>query len=312
MDAGEVFADIFEPLDSIGATYIEASMLWDEIETSAGIYTHTASDAANLNNFLPQAGWRASLAVNAIDTNQDRRPAWLRSLEWNDPTLVDAYWALLQNALAQFPDAHIDGIAIGNEVDVYLRAHPQAQAHYIDFVRQIQQRLRSEYPTLRTGVKTTVAGALRHSPDLVRQLNETTDVIMATYYAIDENIQALPTDTAIAELESFLDAFPGREVQMIELGAMSSDQCGSSNRQQAEFIQESFQFWDRHADQVSLINYLWLSDLSDSLVDDFVQYYGVPIPCFREYLATLGVRDNSGQDKGGFQVLQQEATARGF
>ena len=49
-----------------------------------------------------------------------------------------------------------------------------------------------------------------------------------------------------------------------------------------------------------------------TMVDGFVDYYGVSEPCFREYLATLGLRDSQGIDKGAYTTLKTEAEKRGF
>lgn len=311
IDAGETFADVFASLDGLGASYIEPSFQWDEIEISPGNYTFD-DNAANLNAFLPQAAWHVSLAINAIDTNNDRRPAAYRQLQWDDPILMNAYWVFLQTVVDQFPNTQIDGIAIGNEVDVYLRLNPGQQQPYVNFVQEIQRRLKAAYPNFKNGVKTTVSGALNANSQLVEQLNETTDVIMSTYYAINANTRALSTAEAIGELESYVALFPEREIHFIEMGAMSSTSCGSSNQQQADFIQATFKFWDENVEQIGLINYLWLSDLPATMVDGFVDYYGVSEPCFREYLATLGLRDAQGVDKGAFNTLKTEAETRGF
>ena len=309
--SGEELGDIVPGLDGVGARYIEASYQWDDIETSPGVFTYP-EDPSALNTFLETVAWHASLAINGIDTNTDRRPDYLRSRDWDDPVLIDAYWAMVLDILSKFPDGNVDGVAIGNEVDVYLSANPSEQDAYIAFVETISSRLKAQFPWLVNGSKTTASGFLGSSRDFVTQLNVNTDTVMVTYYAIDSSFRALSPSAARAELNSYVAGFPGRDIQFIEIGVHASTACGSSNTLQANFVKEVFAFWDDNAAQVSLVNFLWLTDLPAGVVDNFVTYYSVDDPCFRAYLAELGWRTEDGTEKGARAVFDTEAKARGF
>jgi hypothetical protein len=55
-----------------------------------------------------------------------------------------------------------------------------------------------------------------------------------------------------------------------------------------------------------------MHDISDSAVDYYLDYYGVGLLSFVEYLGTLGLRTYFGEDKPASNTLREEAGARGW
>ncbi len=70
--------------------------------------------------------------------------------------------------------------------------------------------------------------------------------------------------------------------------------CGSSEALQAEFVTRAFQAWDRHADQIEYLDFVWIHDISQEALDRFETHYGVSEECFLEYLGTLGLQSFAG------------------
>ncbi|MBM3738430.1 MAG: hypothetical protein FJW39_21830 [Acidobacteria bacterium] len=61
---------------------------------------------------------------------------------------------------------------------------------------------------------------------------------------------------------------------------------------------------------VMAANFVWMSDLPDSVVEDLTKYYSLAGNSnFREYLATLGYFDKNGRAKPAWDVLRREAAA---
>ncbi len=106
----------------------------------------------------------------------------------------------------------------------------------------------------------------------------------------------------------------GKPIYLLEAGYPSSEVCNSSEAMQAEFVRQIFRAWDAHPEDIPLISFSWLSDLSPKVVQDFQSYYGLQNQAFGEYLRTLGLRTwpGAGEDKAAFLTLQAEAHARGW
>jgi hypothetical protein len=67
--------------------------------------------------------------------------------------------------------------------------------------------------------------------------------------------------------------YPGRIIYMLEAGYPASARYGSSEAKQAQFINQAFSAWDTHVDQIKLIFFTWLTDLSPQTVNQLVAYY---------------------------------------
>ena len=108
--------------------------------------------------------------------------------------------------------------------------------------------------------------------------------------------------------------FPGKEIMIAEIGYPTSEENNSSPEKQAAFIRYLFQAWDEHADQITVMSYSWLSDLSKASVSDLESYYGLKDRGFAEFLRTLGLRTypGAGEDKPGFEVFIEETSQRGW
>ncbi len=100
----------------------------------------------------------------------------------------------------------------------------------------------------------------------------------------------------------------------MEAGYPTSATCNSSEDLQSQFVEEMFIEWDKHHEQIKMIVFSWLADLSQADVDKFEQQYQISDIVFLEYLRTLGFRTYSGNgtDKKALNTFKSEAAARGF
>ncbi len=114
------------------------------------------------------------------------------------------------------------------------------------------------------------------------------------------------------DLDTVCSIFSGKKIYFFQFGYPTSTLLKSSTLKQKEFVEESFLAWDEHADQIDLIDYTWLHDHSPESADQILKIYNFFDPKFREFIATLGLRTFSGQDKPAFVALKQQAKARGW
>ncbi|HEX4418204.1 MAG TPA: hypothetical protein VH165_09920 [Kofleriaceae bacterium] len=88
--------------------------------------------------------------------------------------------------------------------------------------------------------------------------------------------------------------------------------CTGSEAKQAAFFDQMFTTWDAHATRILGMSASWLSDAPDSSVAYWKGYYGVSDPTFLAYLASLGVRSQTGVAKPALTTITADAHARGL
>ena len=82
----------------------------------------------------------------------------------------------------------------------------------------------------------------------------------------------------------------------------------SSEEIQARFLENVFTTLKENRERVLAANILWMSDIAQSLVDQFGEYYKLPnSENFKAFLGTLGLSDRNGKPKAAWSVFQREA-----
>jgi hypothetical protein len=167
-------------------------------------------------------------------------------------------------------------------------------------------------PGLIVGSKATFAGLMSYAKVNLQALNQSSDVIMVTYYPLNPDFTVRDPSVVRTDIDAITVLYPGRQISLLEAGYPSSLVLNSSEARQREFIQKIFAAWDAHASQIRLISFTLLTDFSVAAVDDLASYYGIIDPNFKEYLLTLGLRTyaGAGTDKEAFIALQEEVNAR--
>jgi hypothetical protein len=293
-----------------GLEAVEHPIQWDAFETSPGVFD--SNGLSQINALYAHSSLQVHINLNPIDTLANRLPADLKNKTFNDPMVIARYKAAADYILSNLPNTTILSLGIGNEVDIYLTNHPSQWSDYIQFLQAVTSQLRSSHPGLKLGVKTTCNGLINSSVAQLQSLNAYCDYILVTYYPANADITVPDPSGVGSSLDRLVAIYPNKPVYVWELGFPSTTVCGSSEALQAKFIQETFTAWDRQADHIPLINFMYLHDLSQEQADLYVQYYQNPAPAFREYLRTLGLRTYAGTDKIAFGQLKQEASVRGW
>jgi hypothetical protein len=127
-----------------------------------------------------QRGFALLLGIQLINTTTRAVPLDLNRVAF-DSTTTRSRFHKLTDAIKPIATSHIRYISIGNEVDVYLGAHPGEwdpnRAFRSDSIAYVHQVL----PGVKVGVTTTFGGS--HGPDARRiaGLNALADVVVMTY-----------------------------------------------------------------------------------------------------------------------------------
>lgn len=306
------FGRAFAMAKEAGTGVAEIPVRWDEMEPAPGQYRDPDNNLANGNTFYPSQGIRLSLSLACLDTNVDRRPADLKGKPLDDPAVVDRYNRAVDYVLSKLPDVDIIGFSIGNEVDVYLGNDDVKWQQYQRFYEQAREHLKATRPDIVVGVKTTIGGANYNSVERIRSLNEHSDAILVTYYPLAGDFSVKDPSVVQHDFDTICASYSGKDIYFLEAGYPSSPLENSSEEKQAEFVRQLFRAWDRHDDQVKVVIFLWLHDVSPAWVSDMTDYYGLRDEQFAAYLGTLGLRTYDGKDKLAWTALKEETEARGW
>lgn len=286
------------------------ALSWDDLETAPGAYAPEPNFLAIANTFYPTQHIKVALEINPIDTSTLRLPKDLQDKPFDDPMVIERYQQLLDWAFEQVPDLEVTSLTIGNEIDAYMGDDPVRWQQYQTFFEAVAGYARTLDPDLNIGTKATFNGLTETSQEFLQRLNRSSDVIMATYYPLEGDFVPKPAEVVHVDFEALTTLYEGRPIYLLEIGYPSGTSCGSSEEQQAAFIEHTFEAWDVYHEQIQLLSFTWLTDLSPSTIEGMVDYYGVENACFAEFLATLGLRTHTGDDKKSFTQLKQEVDER--
>jgi hypothetical protein len=305
------FMSSFETAREAGIETVEINLPWNYFETERGNYVDPEGLLTALR-FYTANGIRVTLSFALINTVAWEVPAYLEGDEPNSPEFIRAFYNVIDWIFSRtLPEVDIAAISVGNEVDLVLEGETQWKS-YTEFYKAAAGYIRSRYPDIRVGVKTTVTGGVFGGEGKeIRSLNRYSDVVMLNYYPQGDRCRVKPPKAVYTDFSKLVSDFPGREIWMTEIGYQSAAYCNSSEQKQAEFYHHLFTAWDRHAETIRLIQINWLHDQPPRTIEEWKDYYGSG-PALVEFLSTLGLKYYDGTDKPAWLQVKREALARGW
>lgn len=309
------FDRAFNMAYELGVREFSLSLGWDDLETSPGEFSPAPNWLAIANQYYGKVeGVVLSLMIGPIDTNIDRMPSDLKGRDFDDPQVIHRFQVLLDYVFTQIPDLELSSLSIGNEIDAFLGASADRWGQYQTFYQAAVEYARGLRPGLLVGAKAQYSGLLGDAQTYLQALNAASDVILVTYYPLNDDFTVREPGTVSEDFNVLTTAYDNRVIHILEAGYPTSEVLNSSEAKQAQFIRAVFEAWDTHASQIRVVSFTWLTDLSTNAVRDLEDYYGFSARNFAEFLRTLGLRtyEGGGVDKQGFQVLLEEAGRRGW
>jgi hypothetical protein len=306
-------ADAADLAYNTGARGQQINFSWGALEPSPGNY-----DAAKLGEIGAALDRAARLSLSQyvglqpINTLYRDVPTDLVGRAFDDPLVKQRFRALLDRVVG----AHVGRIqylAVGNEVDIYLGAHPEELAAYTAFFRDAANYARTLDARIKVGVTGTADGVLGSHADLLAGLNNAgADVVMLTYYPIRFDATGAVTvrdpSSVGAEVSRLLTFAGSRPLVFQEAGFPSSNLNGSSPALQSAFFHELFVAWRASSGRIPYLNVFVLHDFTTSACDELaVHYQFADSTSFRAYLCSLGLRQSDGQAKTSWQTLIKES-----
>jgi len=231
------------------------------------------------------------------------------------PAVRQRYREVVDYLLSRTPHVAIAGFAVGNEIDAYLGDNATAWAQVATFTSDVIPYVRGKLPA-GTPVGITVTTGFANHPQAAAAEADA-DVLFVTYYPLAADFTARDPSVVDADVTAAIAA-TDKPILFIEAGYPSAaasstcPTCTGSEAKQAVFFTNLFAAWDAHRDRVRGFSVSWLTDASDATVAGWETYYGSSAPTFIAYLATLGVRSQTGAAKPAWSAIQDAAHAHGF
>ncbi len=269
-----------------------------------------------INLFYPANDMSVSLCISPIAAINRAVPGDLKNVSFDDPQMIKRFKQLVDTIYQYIPNLDLQFFLVGNEVDLYFSSYPQEWDEYIEFTKEIVPYIKQYWNNVEVGVETTLGGASGPDKSMIQKLNSHTDMVCFTYYPLNSDFTMKPVSEVRPAIAEIMEIYPGRKMFLEECGYASSEICNSSEKAQAEFVEEMFDIWDEYADRLLYVGFLWLHDIPEETAWFYVEEYGMKGQpnelVFKEYLRTTGLRTSSSKDKQGFLKLKELATERGW
>ena len=272
---------------------------WSALEPAPHSY-QVQNVAAPIAYFGTGRGFEMYLGIQPINTTAKETPPDLQSVAWNDPRMELRFHQLI-DALQPYLTRDVKYLSIGNEVDVYLSAHPTESASYDAFFADAERYVHSVDPWLQVGVTATFAGASGPAAASVATLTAPSDVYMLTYYPLHGDFNVNPPDAPLRDIPAMLQLAGSRPLALQEVGYPTDPSLGSSESMQATFITKVFAQWQAAGARIPFANFVLLHDLTPDVCAAVASYYGLPADAgLKAYLCSLGLRHTDGSAKAGW------------
>lgn len=311
--------------ESCGIQNVGLSLDWNQFESGApGVFADPNGWLTAADTYYSAAGATLTLTLRPLHNSVKPVPADLASTPFEDPshTMATRFCALLDWVMTKLPNVTIEALVIGSEYDVYLNAHPAEWSDYGWFMSHVITHIRaSSYSARipRIAAEATFDGYVSQ-PAGVTAINNLCDVAGVSYYAIGAGFTVKNQTQVRADLDSLLTfSSPTKPLCFYQFGCPSVWRDGSGtlhdrSAEQAAFIRTAFAFWDANPDEVRLMDFTWMHDMSPSELAIQEAYFGLSDPAFLTFLGTLGMRSyaGAGAPKNAWTVLREEAYERGW
>jgi hypothetical protein len=283
---------------------------WSSLEPSPGQYS--LQNLQNDLNFEAGKGLQTYLGIQVINTVPKEVPPDLISVSWDDPLMKSRFHALL-DAIKPLLTSQVAYISVGNEVDVYMNAHPTEWAAYQNFYQDALAYIHQTMPGIRVGVTTTFSGASAGAQANVTALNSVSDIWIFTYYPLGLGFVPNSPQSPLTDFPVMLTLAGTKDVVLQEVGYPSSTAISSSEGNQATFVTQFFQAWQNSGQRIPFLSFFLLHDLTPTICAQANTYYQLPPdPAFQAYLCSLGLRHDDDTLKPAWSAFVSAAAAHGF
>jgi hypothetical protein len=288
-----------------GINYVHNAPTWNSIESKEGKYNfgelQKFADLAKENN-AP-----LNLVFRTIDTGNRSMIEPYASMSFDDPRMAAALIKLFK-AMPASIKSEVGFVTIGNETDQYFSAHKNEIQAYAKLLDAIKPTLNQEFPGKPITVNFTWGGAGFVKSDM-KPITDRIDFYSFNYYHMNPDFTVRDPKKVGKEIDGMVAASGLKKLLIEELGMPSSAANNSSEDIQADFVKYSFEAIRKNQDRILAANFLWYSDLPQSVVDSLTSYYNFKDDKFAGFLGSIGFFTRDGKPKKAYEVFKTEAKA---
>lgn len=290
---------------SLGVRHWHLPWKWRDLEPRPGEYALEQVDEAVKG--LTRLGFQASAMIQTIDTNNRTLPADLADEAFDSARLLKRWEELLRQMVPRLP-ADVRWLALGNEVDIYLKAHPREVAPFIRFLEHGRKVVREIAPRLKVSITVTHDG-VRDNPEMAARLMKGMDFASFTYYPLNRDMTVRPIAEVPLDMERMVKAAGKLPILFQELGFPAGRLNNSDEEKQAAFVDACFDFIKACQAPIEAFSFFMLHDFDKKMLDELVGYYGIADPRFRSFLGTLGLKSADGTPRKAWTRFEQRTRA---
>ena len=283
-----------------GVNGVIMTYTWSSLEPTPGHIDLTGLQAGLA--YYRQKGMQILLGIQLINTVKREVPSDLETVAFDDPRFIARFHTLLDAVKGALSGSE-RYVSIGNEVDVYLQSQPAQWPTYTAFYNDAVAYLHATWPGVAVGVTTTFGGYSVESKSAVQTLNAQSDLVILTYYPLQNGTQVQPPTAPATDVPLMLSLAGSKQVVLQEAGYPSGALTDSSEAAQAQFVGNLYQAWHQAGDKMPFLSYFLLYDFDSTTCSSFSTYYGVADPAFLSYLCTLGLRRSDGSAKAAWSTF---------
>lgn len=283
-----------------GVTGIFYGGTWADLEPSKGTYSLTS--LAKTLKYSPKL--TRFVGVQVFDITTKNMPSDLVKAKLDSPK-VAARFAQLMARLKKTIGGNIAYISIGNEADVYLSKHPKDVDSFMKFFKQAKADVVKVFPGCKVGITLRAENMLNGktvSP-LAQKLLDESDVAMFNYYAVD-NYKPKKPQQVEQDMATLKATCGDKEIVFQEIGYPASVKLGSSDKNQADFIDLTFKEIRKNP-QILFANFFALHDLTPAICDFLAEHYTISSKNYRQAMQSVGLRRSSGKPRPAWEVIKK-------
>ncbi len=269
---------------------------------------NTTSLQKQISAFGDQQNWDILVTISTISTNLRETPQDLNKTAFDDQTMEARFHSLIDNLKPYLSNSHVKYLAIGNEVDVYLAAHPNEWSQYQHFLDDAISYIHKQLPNVYVGTTITFSGQQKFS-NQVADLTKDSDIDIYTYYPQDSNFKVEDPKAPLTDLPTMINASNNKPVIIQEAGYQSAEISDSSEQKQAQFVDNLFTAWETQGSKIPFLSYFSLYDLDPLTCQKYLQIFALKSANFQGYLCNLGLQTSTGQSKAAWTEFVKNGRA---
>jgi hypothetical protein len=301
-----------------GARMTRFYVHWTEIEPRKGARNWRGTDY--MMQLVRGQGLRVSVAFHTIRTAiRGPLPADIRFAGWNDRELIDRFGDFVVDFLRRYPDV-VDYVEIGSEVNGYFARHPDEIAPYRTFFGAVRDRIKREFPAVKTGMVFAFHEMQAKKDFSVYEALRVGDFDGFTLYVMGANLTFDRAPREVFEsLQEMARVTGNRPFAVEEVGWSAWPGLGGTEASQRAAVDAVFDFLEQAPERLLFLNWFNLHDgrrqdcerIARTFVKagDAMSRNAGAMQRFSDYLCYLGLRTNDGKPRPAWDEWTRRARA---